>query len=38
MGMTRYVPRDFLKEAAPAYMTAYVATFALAHLSSREAA
>jgi DNA (cytosine-5)-methyltransferase 1 len=37
MGMTRYVPREFLKEAAPAYMTHYVATFALAHLS-REAA
>lgn len=37
MGMERYVPRDYLKEAAPAYMTHYVATFALAHLS-REAA
>lgn len=37
MGLERYVPRDYLKEAAPAYMTAYVAAHAAAYLS-REAA
>jgi hypothetical protein len=33
MGMTRYVPREQLTEAAPAYYTAYVAAHAMAHLS-----
>jgi hypothetical protein len=37
MGLTRYVPREQMKEAAPAYMTAYVAAHAMAYLS-REAA
>jgi DNA (cytosine-5)-methyltransferase 1 len=37
MGVTRYVPREKLKEAAPAYMTAYIAAHASAFLS-REAA
>jgi len=37
MGVTRYVPREGLVEAAPAYMTAYVAAHAAAYLS-REAA
>jgi DNA (cytosine-5)-methyltransferase 1 len=37
MGVTRYMPRDMLKEAAPAYMTAYVAAHAAAYLG-REAA
>lgn len=37
MGLSRYVPRDYMKEAAPAYMTAYVAAHAAAYLS-REAA
>jgi len=37
MGVTRRVPREYLVEAAPAYMTAYVAAHAMAHLS-REAA
>lgn len=37
MAVTRYVPRDMLMEAAPAYMTAYVAAHAAAYLS-REAA
>lgn len=37
MGMTRYVPREQLTEAAPAYYTAYVAAHAQAFLS-REAA
>jgi DNA (cytosine-5)-methyltransferase 1 len=37
MGVTRYMPREMLKEAAPAYMTAYVAAHAAAYLS-REAA
>jgi DNA (cytosine-5)-methyltransferase 1 len=37
MGVERYVPREMLKEAAPAYMTAYVAAHAMAYLS-REAA
>jgi DNA (cytosine-5)-methyltransferase 1 len=38
MGMTRYVPREELKEAAPAYMTAYVAAHAMACLSREDAA
>ena len=33
MGLTRYVPREAMKEAAPAYMTAYIAAHAMAHLS-----
>jgi DNA (cytosine-5)-methyltransferase 1 len=33
MGLSRYVPRDLMKEAAPAYMTAYVAAHAMAYLS-----
>jgi DNA (cytosine-5)-methyltransferase 1 len=37
MGVTRRVPREGLTEAAPAYMTAYVAAHAMAYLS-REAA
>jgi DNA (cytosine-5)-methyltransferase 1 len=37
MGVTRYVPREMLKEAAPAYMTAYVASFAAAYLSTEAA-
>jgi DNA (cytosine-5)-methyltransferase 1 len=37
MGVTRHVPREMLTEAAPAYMTAYVAAHAAAYLS-REAA
>lgn len=37
MGVTRRVPRDWLREAAPSYMLAYVGTFALVYLS-REAA
>jgi DNA (cytosine-5)-methyltransferase 1 len=37
MGVTRYVPRGYLKEAAPAYMTAYVAAHAMAHLSQEAA-
>lgn len=37
MAVSRYVPREHLKEAAPAYMTAYVAAHAMAYLS-REAA
>jgi DNA (cytosine-5)-methyltransferase 1 len=37
MGVThRYVPREELKEAAPAYMTAYVAAHAMAWLSREE--
>jgi DNA (cytosine-5)-methyltransferase 1 len=35
MGVTRYVPREMLMEAAPAYMTAYVAAHAMAYLSRR---
>jgi DNA (cytosine-5)-methyltransferase 1 len=38
MAVTRKVTRDGLVEAAPAYMTAYVASHAAAYLSSREAA
>jgi DNA (cytosine-5)-methyltransferase 1 len=37
MGLTRYVPREQMKEAAPAYMTAYVAAHAMAHLSRKVA-
>lgn len=37
MGVTRRMPREMLAEAAPAYMTAYVAAHAAAYLS-REAA
>lgn len=37
MGVSRFVPREELVEAAPGYMTAYVAAHAQAHLS-REAA
>jgi len=37
MGVSRYVPREMLMEAAPGYMTAYVAAHAAAYLS-REAA
>jgi DNA (cytosine-5)-methyltransferase 1 len=33
MGVTRYMPREMLVEAAPAYMTAYVAAHAMAYLS-----
>jgi DNA (cytosine-5)-methyltransferase 1 len=37
MGLTRYVPREQMKEAAPAYMTAYVAAHAMAYLSRKAA-
>ncbi|MGA9607381.1 MAG: hypothetical protein WBR21_10225, partial [Rouxiella badensis] len=37
MGVTRYVPRESLKEAAPAYMTAYIAAHAMAFLSQEAA-
>jgi DNA (cytosine-5)-methyltransferase 1 len=37
MGLTRYVPREKLKEAAPAYMTAYIAAHASAFLSQEAA-
>lgn len=37
MGVSRHVPREMLTEAAPGYMTSYVAAHAAAHLS-REAA
>jgi len=37
MGVKRYMPREMLMEAAPGYMTAYVAAHAAAYLS-REAA
>ncbi len=37
MGMTRYVPREQLTEAAPAYYTAYVAAHAQAYLSQEAA-
>jgi DNA (cytosine-5)-methyltransferase 1 len=37
MGVSRYVPREMLMEAAPGYMTSYVAAHAAAYLS-REAA
>lgn len=37
MGVSRHVPREMLTEAAPGYMTAYVAAHAAAYLS-REAA
>lgn len=33
MDVARYVPREMLMEAAPAYMTAYVAAHAMAYLS-----
>jgi DNA (cytosine-5)-methyltransferase 1 len=33
MGVTRYMPREMMMEAAPAYMTAYVAAHAAAYLS-----
>lgn len=33
MGVSRHVPREMLMEAAPAYMTAYVAAHAAAYLS-----
>lgn len=36
MGVTRRVPREMLTEAAPAYMTGFVAAQAAAYLSSRE--
>jgi hypothetical protein len=32
MGVTRYMPRDFMKEAAPAYFTNYIAVHALSFL------
>jgi len=38
MGVTRYVPRERLVEAAPAYYMQYVAEHARAYLSNREAA
>lgn len=38
MAVTRKVTRDGLVEAAPSYMTAYVASHAAAYLSSRKAA
>jgi DNA (cytosine-5)-methyltransferase 1 len=37
MGVTRYVPREMLMEAAPGYMTAYVAAHAVAYLSQEAA-
>jgi DNA (cytosine-5)-methyltransferase 1 len=37
MGMSRFVPREYVKEAAPAYFTNYIAVHALT-LLSREAA
>jgi DNA (cytosine-5)-methyltransferase 1 len=33
MGVTRYVPRESLVEAAPAFMTAYIAAHAMTYLS-----
>jgi DNA (cytosine-5)-methyltransferase 1 len=37
MGVSRYMPREFMKEAAPAYFTNYIAVHALSYLA-REAA
>lgn len=37
MGVKRYVPREMLMEAAPGYMTAYVAAHAAAYLSQEAA-
>jgi DNA (cytosine-5)-methyltransferase 1 len=38
MGVSRHVPREMLTEAAPAYMTAYVAAHAAAYLNRGAAA
>jgi DNA (cytosine-5)-methyltransferase 1 len=37
MGVTRYVPRESLVEAAPAFMTAYIAAHAMTYLSQAAA-